>query len=175
MERGDWRLAELFLKRQEGRAVAAKITYLGQTALHVAVWAGHEEIVEKLVNLMLEEDLEILNKMGNTALANSINAGNLRMAACMLRKNKKLVCIENDYQQIPVIQALGYGHIQLARYLYTLTPLGDLTRKKPANGAAVCIQAIYNRCFGKNSSFNNLLPCFLTPSSPLIAIHFIFS
>lgn len=150
MKIGDWSAAEEFLQRQTD-ARSAKITVLGQTALHLAVRAGHERIVEKLVAVMSEEDLAIPNKYGNTALVYAINAGNCRMTACMLGKNNNLVSIDST-SDIPAIQAFYNGHTELARYLYSLTPLEDLTQEKVGNGATLCSLAINNRSLGNSLS-----------------------
>jgi ankyrin repeat protein len=108
--------------------------------------------VEKLVDVMSEEDLAIQSNNGNTALVDAINAGNYRMTSCMLRKNNNLVSIEDSNSDIPVIKAFYNGHTELARYLYSLTPLEDLTQEKADNGATVCSLAIYNRSLGNNLS-----------------------
>ena len=149
MQSGDWIAAEEFLKRQPDAAVA-KITGLDETALHLAVEAGHEDIVEKLVDLMSKEDLAIPNFFGGTALVYAIEVGNYRMAACMLIKNNNLPRIKDSDDDIPVNQAILRGHIELARYLYSFTPLEDLTPERGVYGATLCTQAIYNRSLGKN-------------------------
>ncbi|XP_062175363.1 uncharacterized protein LOC133880430 isoform X2 [Alnus glutinosa] len=141
LQSGDWNAAEEFLNGQPD-ARSAKITSLGETALYVAVTAGYEHIVEKLVDVMSVEDLAIPDTFGNTPLVAALDAGNYMMAACMLRKNNKLIGIEDSEQRIPVIQAIGNGDIELARYLYSLTPLEDLTKE---NGATLCTLAIYIR------------------------------
>jgi hypothetical protein len=143
VQSGDWIVAEEFLKRQPD-AVAAKITNFGETALYVAVHSGHEHIVEKLVDLMFEEDLAIPNNAGSTALVNAVCVGNYRMAACMLRKNNNLIRIR-DGKVIPVNQAIFIGHIELARYLYSLTPLEHLMLEGGIDGSTLCIHAIYSR------------------------------
>jgi ankyrin repeat protein len=126
---------------------------VGETALSIAVAAGHEHIVEKLVDVMSVEELGILDIYGNTPLVGALNAGNYRMTACMLRKNNNLVSIEDEDKRIPVIQAIGNGDIELARYLYSLTPLEDLTKENGAHGATLCTCAIYTRSLGKNQLF----------------------
>jgi ankyrin repeat protein len=153
IESGDWNTAEEFLKRQPD-AVAAKITYSGNTALHLAVKAGHEDIVEKLVDLMFKEDLAISSTSGNTALSHALAAGNYRMAACMIRKNNDLLSIQDSNELIPVNEAIGHGNIELARYLYSLTPLEDLMPERGVDGATLCTQAIYNRSLGKNPTLH---------------------
>ncbi|XP_059438852.1 uncharacterized protein LOC132171529 [Corylus avellana] len=150
---GDWNTAEEFLNGNPG-ATRAQITLFGETALHVAVNAGHEDIVEKLVDLMSEQDMEILDSFGTTALFNTTNAGNYRMAACMARKNRNLLSIiDKQDKQIPVVKAIFNGHIELARYLYSLTTLDDLTPEKGVHGATLCTQAIYTRNLGNNQLF----------------------
>jgi ankyrin repeat protein len=148
MKSGDWNAAKEFLKRQPD-STGAKISYFDETALHLAVKAGHVDIVEKLVDLMSEEDLAIQTTFGNTALSISIDAENYMMVACMLRKNNNLLNVEDSNNDIPVNKAIFSGHIELARYLYSLTPLEDLTQERRIHGATLCTQAIYNRSLGK--------------------------
>jgi ankyrin repeat protein len=109
--------------------------------------------VQKLVDVMSVEELAIPNTYGSTPLVGALNAGNYRMTACMLRKNNNLVSIEDEDKRIPVIQAIGNGDIELARYLYSLTPLEDLTKENGAHGATLCTRAIYTRSLGKNQLF----------------------
>jgi ankyrin repeat protein len=152
LKSGDWNAAEEFLKRQPD-AAGAKITFTNDTALHLAVTSGHEDIVEKLVNLMSEEDLAIQNTYGNTALVGIMDHENYRMAGFVLRKNNNLVRIKDSNEEIPVNKAIFNGHIKLARYLYSLTPLDDLMPERGVDGATLCTQAIYNRSLGKKQLF----------------------
>jgi ankyrin repeat protein len=149
LKSGDWNAAEEFLKRQPG----AIIPFLGQTALHLAAAFGHERLVEKLVDVMSEEDLAIQDNLGDTALVHAITAGNYRMTACMLGKNSNLVSIKDSHSDIPANKAILNGHTELARYLYSLTPLEDLTQENAVNGATLCTWAIYSRSLGKNQLF----------------------
>ena len=153
LQSGDWKDANEFL-RLHPDAISAKITVMGKTALHVAVAAGHVHIVEELVKQMSEENLEIQDAFGFTALHETTFGGNYRMAEFMLRKNKNLISIESDRKRIPVAMAITNGHVDLARYLYSLTPLEDLMPEKGNNGATLFTQAIYTRTLGKNSSSN---------------------
>jgi ankyrin repeat protein len=109
--------------------------------------------VEKLVDVMSVEDLAILDINGQTALVLAISAGNYRMTACMLGKNNNLVSLKDLNSNIPAIKAIFNGHTELARYLYSLTPLEDLTQEKAINGATLCSLAIYNGSIGKNQLF----------------------
>jgi ankyrin repeat protein len=145
---GDWKSAKEFLKLHPN-ALSEKITFMGKTALHIAVAAGHTHIVEEMVERMSEENLEIRDNDGYTALAETTSVGNHRMAECMLRKNKHLVSIGDVSGRIPVVMAIEFGYKDLARYLYSLTPLEDLMPEKGISGATLCTQAIYTRTLGK--------------------------
>ena len=146
---GDWNAASKFLDRHP-HAISAKITVTEKTALHVAAEAGHVHIVEELVKQMSEENLEIKDDEGYTALARATYNGNYRMAECMLGKNENLLSIGDDKGVIPVVLALFNGHLKLARYLYLLTPLEILMPEKGTMGATVVCEAIYNNALGKN-------------------------
>ena len=146
---GNWNAAKEFLNRHP-YAISAKITIRDQTALYVAAEAGHVHIVEELVKQMSEENLEIKDTDGYTALALAAYVGNYRMAECMLEKNENLIGIATEKGTIPVVLALSNGHLKLARYLYLLTPLEILEAEEGKMGATVVCGAIYNNALGKN-------------------------
>ncbi|KAG7946288.1 hypothetical protein I3843_14G032300 [Carya illinoinensis] len=72
--RGSWPVAEDFLNSQPD-AVRQAITYKGETALHIAVAAGHAHIVQKLVARMSGEDVGIADGDGYTALMTALVYG----------------------------------------------------------------------------------------------------
>ena len=146
---GDWNAAKEFLNRHPP-AISAKITVMEKTALHVAAEAGHVHIVEHLVKEMSEENLEIKDIYGFTALSCAAYNGNYRMAECMLGKNENLIRIATNEGDIPVVLALFNGHLKLARYLYLLTPPEILMPENGTMGASVVCEAIYNKALGKN-------------------------
>ena len=146
---GNWNAAKEFLDRHP-HALSAKITVTEKTALHVAAEAGHVHIVEELVKQMSEENLEIKEIYGYTALAGAAYHGNYRIAECMLGKNESLVSIANNEGVIPVVLALYNGHLKLARHLYLLTPLEILLPENGTMGASVVCEAIFNKALGKN-------------------------
>ncbi|XP_050281377.1 ankyrin repeat-containing protein ITN1-like isoform X4 [Quercus robur] len=144
LQSGDWNAAKEFLNTHP-HAISAKITDTNKTALHVAAEAGHEHIVEELVNIMSEENLEIKDFEGFTALAQASFRGSYRMVECMLGKNKNLTSMGHDEGNIPLILALYNGQLDLARYLYLLTPLEILVPENGTMGAAIVSEAIYNK------------------------------
>ena len=146
---GDWNAANEFLDRHP-LAISAKITVKEKTALHVAAEAGHVHIVEELVKRMSEENLEIKDIDGFTVLALAAYKGNYPIAECMLEKNENLIRIATNDGDIPVVLAFFNGHLELARYLYSLTPLEILEAEEGKMGATVVCEAIYNKALGKN-------------------------
>ncbi|XP_035540943.1 uncharacterized protein LOC109008487 isoform X2 [Juglans regia] len=147
IQSGNWNATNDFLKLHPNAKTATIENISGQTPLHTAVAAEHEHIVEKLVEIMKEEDLAILDYGGNTALAYAAIKGNNRMVKCMVRKNKSLVSIGNNQQDIPVVIAFENGHKELARYLYFHTPLEELKPEKGHNGATLLNHTIYTGLF----------------------------
>ena len=140
---GDWNAANEFLNRHPN-TISAKITVTGKTALYVAAEAGHVHIV---IKQMSEENLEIKDIDGFTALALAAYIGNYRIAECMLGKNENLIRIATEEGNI---LAVYNGHLKLARYLYLLTPPEILLPENGIMGATVVCEAIYNKALGKN-------------------------
>ncbi|XP_057998047.1 ankyrin repeat-containing protein ITN1-like [Hevea brasiliensis] len=136
VEQGDLNTVMGLLKRNPND-LRAKITVIGQTALHVAVLAEREKIVEELVKFMSKEDLEMKTNFGNTAFALAALNGMIDMAKVMLKKNQDLVTIKNDYNgQIPLVTASLYGQQEMIRYLSEHTPIHFLQpRTNDKNGA----------------------------------------
>ncbi|KAJ9130580.1 hypothetical protein P3X46_034335, partial [Hevea brasiliensis] len=136
VEKGDLNTVKELLKRNPNY-VSAKITVIGQTALHLAVLGGSQKIVEELVKLMSKEDMEIKTNFGNTAFSLAALNGMVDIAKLMLQKNKDLVTIKNDcHGQIPLVMASLYGHQEMIRYLSRYTPIDFLApRTNDKNGA----------------------------------------
>ncbi|CAB4268904.1 unnamed protein product [Prunus armeniaca] len=88
--RGDWNEAKEF-NTLHPDAIRARHSYSNKTALCMATDLEHEHIVEVLVQLMSEEDLEIRDNNGWTALALAASRGNIKMVECMVRKSKKIL------------------------------------------------------------------------------------
>nr|XP_024923535.2 uncharacterized protein LOC107435052 [Ziziphus jujuba var. spinosa] len=110
--------------------------------------AGHIEIVTILVNNMSEEDLEITDGEGFTALAVAIRSNAKRsIAHCMVQKNMGLLFIETN-NMLPVAMAFSYGHTEMGRYLYSLMPLSkDYLIKNQKQGARILCDAIHMQSF----------------------------
>ncbi|KAL4288391.1 hypothetical protein AHAS_Ahas19G0281500 [Arachis hypogaea] len=139
-----------FLK-EHPEALTARITSVGDTALHVAAMLGHLHIVEYLVELILENDLESVNNYGMTALQYAAYSWdesiNIKIANCMVDKNQGLPAIASTNNWLPVTWALELGQIQLARYLYSVTPFEALLPENGAHGADLLALCYYSKMF----------------------------
>ncbi|XP_060675754.1 uncharacterized protein LOC132805026 [Ziziphus jujuba] len=136
---------------QHPKAVRTIITLTGRTALYVAVMAGHTEIVETvLVEKMSPKDLEMKDSIGITALTAAIyyNA-NIKIAECMIQKNKKSPIVVDQGEVMPLVMAFRVNHIEMGRYLYSITPIEDLLASDGNRAHAVGLinQAIIGKCY----------------------------
>ena len=150
---GEWDADNQFIRSNP----VAKISILGSTALHIAIFEGHMNIVEKLVMIMSEENLKIKDGLGFTVLGYCAMVGNIQMAKCIIGKSRILLSIGNENDDlIPVVLALTYNPdgTEMARYLYSETPPEDLKPGNGINGAMFITGAIYSKAIGKNFRFN---------------------
>ncbi|KAK6941298.1 Ankyrin repeat [Dillenia turbinata] len=118
--KGDWERARLILAEDPG-ALTARITVSLKTALHVAAGAGHTQFVINLVNIMREEDLEIRDDKGHTALFFAAMAGCDASVRAMVTKNQNLTQIRNADNEVPVLYAALYGGKEVLQYLCSQT------------------------------------------------------
>ncbi|KAK2656130.1 hypothetical protein Ddye_009182 [Dipteronia dyeriana] len=116
-------------------ALTAILSTDEDTALHIAVLAGHVRIVEELVRRIQREDLAKMNKNNATALNFAATGGVVKIAEYLVKKNSDLVKIRNKHDYIPVVVASLYGHRDMVRYLYSVTPPEELSPERSKNGA----------------------------------------
>ncbi|MBA0778313.1 hypothetical protein Gotri_006188 [Gossypium trilobum] len=118
--KGDWRKAKEFLNIHPG-AANVRITNRLETALHIAVRAGHIGFVEEVVKLMSVSDLERRDKSSNTALFVAAASGITRIAEVMVKKNKLLPGLRGNKGVTPLCIAAQKGHRDMVWYLYNVT------------------------------------------------------
>ncbi|XP_058187369.1 uncharacterized protein LOC131304233 isoform X1 [Rhododendron vialii] len=139
IENGDWKETKRLLDLHDN-AVSARITSTGDTALHVAILAGHLGIAEKLVKVMSVDDLEITNEFGSTALSLAAISGCTKLAKAIVNKNPKSVTISSDQHidgAIPVIVASLYNRKDMVHYLYKVTPIDELSPERGHYGSTL--------------------------------------
>ncbi|GAV76508.1 Ank_2 domain-containing protein/DUF4219 domain-containing protein, partial [Cephalotus follicularis] len=130
-------------------AITAKVSIYGETLLHLAIIAGHVKIVENLVELMSEQDIEIRDTEGLTALGIAAMYGRTEIAKCIVRKNEELVVAPDKRGHIPLVMALRYAaHQNMIRYLYSVTPIDFLLSENGSHGSLVLSYFISLRMFG---------------------------
>ncbi|KAG2669435.1 hypothetical protein I3760_14G034600 [Carya illinoinensis] len=121
------------------------ITDKYETVLHIAVAYGREHIVKELVGYMSARSLGMKDSDGYTALTTAAVLGNWPMVNCMLDKNFDLISTrDTEGNNLPVVMAIDFGQIEMARFLYFLTPDKDLfPEDEDRNGATLLTCAIY--------------------------------
>ena len=101
------------LYRRQPRAHKAKMVVSGETALHMAVSAGKDDVVEQLVELISEPKVEALsigNDRGNTPLHLAASMGNAHMCRYISAIDTRLVAARNREKETPLFLAVLHGH-----------------------------------------------------------------
>ena len=149
VDNGDWRTTKAFLD-YDHNAVRALISPTKETALHVAILAGHVHIVKELVKLMTQKDLELISGLGETALTTAAISGITEMAETIVNKHAGAVSVGNEHGQIPVIVASFYDQKKMVRYLYGRTPIQELSPEKGTNGATLLNFLVSANIYGEH-------------------------
>ena len=131
--------------------MSAKISPKGETALHIAVRAGHVKVVEELVKKLSPKDLKQENNEGRTPLALAALNGFKEIAQCMIKKNTELTSILDKEGILPVVRACNRGKKEVTRLLYNYTPPKELGPKKGEgkNGATLLVYCIATKFLGR--------------------------
>ncbi|KAL6327291.1 hypothetical protein AAG906_018591 [Vitis piasezkii] len=128
LNRGRWNDIESFFNKNPG-TVSAKISPKGETALHIAVGAGHVKVVEELVKKLSPEEI-YHNISTHTPLSLAAMNGFKEIAQCMIEKNTELTSILDKDGRLPVVLACNRGRKEVTRLLYNYTPPKELGPKK---------------------------------------------
>ncbi|AED90771.1 Ankyrin repeat family protein [Arabidopsis thaliana] len=121
---------------------------LYETPLLKACACGKPEIVKELLWRMTPE--QMLPKMSqnvsyHTALTVVAVSGNMEIAEALVAKNPKLLEIPGINGQIPVVVAVENTQMEMARYLYTRTPVQVLLAEDGYHGTLLFLNAIFYR------------------------------
>lgn len=123
----NWEAASVILGQHQHQGLdllGFAITENYDTALHIASSAkssrSMEMFVEKLVNKMTKEQLELQNKSYNTALclAAADSAGNVNIAMTMVEKNRALLDIPAREGLMPLSIASRSGQRNMVQLFY---------------------------------------------------------
>ncbi|XP_029124959.1 uncharacterized protein LOC109787864 isoform X2 [Cajanus cajan] len=146
VQRGDWDTASTFVNNN--RKAMYEASKLGKTVVHVAVLTGQEDMVEKLVNkvpkrLLLERDTR-----GYTALALAAELSDtISVAKCMVDRNKDLLTIKTNEGLIPVVLAAVKGNKNMAKYLFSETPVKVFNEDSGYTTALLLTRCITSQIF----------------------------
>ncbi|PRQ56177.1 putative ankyrin repeat-containing domain, PGG domain-containing protein [Rosa chinensis] len=121
---------------------------------------------------MSKDDLKIKGKDGKTALVVAINTGKKEMVKCMVRKDEYIVRIRDGSNRLPVVLAYRNSFWDIARYLYSKTPVEDLNG---SNGATLVSQCFYAKQYDIAWDLIHRCPSLITTKdlfgeSPLLAL-----
>ncbi|PNX76669.1 ankyrin repeat-containing protein, partial [Trifolium pratense] len=138
----------------------------GRTILHVAVIAGHKEIVKNLLKLKRKDELvKMQDNRGYTALALVAElSGNTDIAKCMVEMKggeligQDLLSMKNNDGEIPILLAAAKGHKEMTSYLFTKTELKDMTHDNFHNGVLLLTRCINAEIFDVALSLLQLFP-----------------
>lgn len=120
--KGDWQAAEkIILKYPE--VVRMSITQKEETVLHIVASTKHIHFAEMLVKLMKDEDLELQNGEGATALCLAV-ASTVQMVDVLLKRNKGLLKIRKK-GDLPFLCAVLSGDKRMVEHIYSKTDLVD--------------------------------------------------
>ncbi|KAI4380802.1 hypothetical protein MLD38_006950 [Melastoma candidum] len=99
---GDWKAAARFFARDPD-ARMAKITTNSETALHIATMTGHDQFVEKLVEVMDASSLAMADTpKSRTALHYAAMGERIRMIKALVRKNPSLTQLPDKSGSTPL-------------------------------------------------------------------------
>ncbi|KAI9072827.1 hypothetical protein K1719_045195 [Acacia pycnantha] len=116
--RGEWeKVIELY--KDDVSLHNARITRSGQTALHIAVSDGKENVVKQMLQVMSQNDqlelvraLQTHNHRGNTALHLAASMGNATICRIIASVEATLVDDRNDGGETPLFLAALHGRKQ---------------------------------------------------------------
>ncbi|XVF00493.1 hypothetical protein REPUB_Repub04eG0005700 [Reevesia pubescens] len=118
---GDWETAKklIYENYSDPRTILCYcITKQYETALHVAAGARQVAFVEELLKLMEPIDLELQDRMGNTAFCLAAAAGAVPIAKMLMEKNSDLLSITSSANITPLYIAAAFGHPEMAWFIY---------------------------------------------------------
>ncbi|XP_047154685.1 alpha-latrotoxin-Lhe1a-like [Vigna umbellata] len=123
--KGEWEEVERTFEKDK-KAHTAKITKTGDTALHVAVTDGQDDVVGKLVKLICSETEEgkrkealgIQNKRKNTALHLAASMGSVEMCKYIASAEASLLSMRNVDGETPLFLAALHGRKEVFLFLH---------------------------------------------------------
>ncbi|XP_043705952.1 uncharacterized protein LOC122655719 [Telopea speciosissima] len=147
---GDWKRTKSLLDDDDGNVssssslITAILLPSWGTVLHVAVSAGHLNLVEKLVDMMTPDTISTITRTCPISALNlAARGGFTKIAEVLVKKNIYSLEIPDDtFGLIPVATACRSGHKDTTRYLYAVTIKETLIQGDRKCGATLLNNAI---------------------------------
>ena len=130
----------------------AKLTASKETALHIAVSEGEEDIVKRLVEVIEnpQATLSIKNDEGNTPLHLAALIGNVGICKCIVEKNEELLDCRNYKGETPLFLAALRGQNNAFLYLDPICIEGqNKYYRRRSDGQTILHVAISGQYFGQ--------------------------
>ncbi|KAK1418418.1 hypothetical protein QVD17_27562 [Tagetes erecta] len=114
---GDWLHIGEILKKHKSLATEA-ISDDGNTVLHIAVGLGHNVLLKKLFPFInAEQLLQKRHSDGSTALHIAAIVGNKQAAELLVKKNSRLLQIQDNKGEVPLYKAYENMHLDTIEFL----------------------------------------------------------
>ena len=153
---GNWVKASSYDKTHPNWG-CAPLTEDGDTALHIAVSMEHTGFVEKLVERMSMQDMEIVKADGSTAFCMAAISGNVKIVTILLRKNRRLLWIRGQENMLPIQLASSAGQSHMVKILFERT-CEDLDTISFQDIVKLFFLALTNNIYSKLSKISTFLP-----------------
>ncbi|RDX81521.1 NF-kappa-B inhibitor alpha, partial [Mucuna pruriens] len=134
--KGKWEKVVEMYEKDGRKAHTARITRSGDTALHVAIIDGQDDVVQRLVKLICSEALRIQNERGNTALHFAASMGRVQTCECIASAKASLLSVRNVDGETPLFLAALHGRKEAFLCLHYIHV--NLTHPKPSNYYSNC-------------------------------------
>ncbi|GFZ04753.1 hypothetical protein Acr_17g0003250 [Actinidia rufa] len=123
----------------------AKISRTQDTALHMAVSSGKEDVVQKLVDIISKtgdvakkKTLNVQNERGNTPLHLAAALGNVEMCKLIAKVDAGLIGVRNNEKETPFFVAALNGKKDAFLCLHDLIIPGGDENEKTKKGYGYC-------------------------------------
>lgn len=115
-------------------ATRAAITETGETAIFLATLHGHVKIAELLLQSTTMNDLlKMTGEDGFTPLHVAVAVGSTEIVTLIAKRYPNLLLYPTKNNHIPVVLAANTENKAMVRYLYRMTPIGDLDQHHRAD------------------------------------------
>lgn len=101
--------------------------------------------VKEVVQLLTDDDLELINQEGETALCFFTKSGTVAIAKVMVIKNNRLPLGRSREERTPLHKVAFLGLRDMVSYLFTVTPFDVLS---PPEHKEILVAAISHEMYG---------------------------